>query len=242
MVESQPRPCSGSSGAITTETLERLPNVLWIGGSTFSGKSTVAGILADRYPVEVRSCDEELPRHMQTAAPDLQPTLHLFASLIERPMLMLPPDLLAASVRAMAREQLGMIVDELAGATQAGATQAGATLPGPMIVEGAAVLPECLGPTQAGRQRAVWLLSTEEFLNANYRAAREQLVAGSLQPYSDPERAFRNWMDRDVLFAETVRRNVERLGLRSVLVDGTRPPEAIADEVARMLSLERNAA
>ncbi len=207
-----------------------VPGIFWIGGSTFSGKSTVSGILARGYGMEVLSCDDELPRHVGEATLDHQPTMHLFSRMMDLPLLLLPGHLLAESLRAMALEQLEMILDELA---------KGDT-PDPLLVEGSAVLPEALAPHLTQGRQAVWLVSNEDFLLDNYRAARESLVAGTLARYDDPERAFRGWMDRDLAFSALVRRQVKELGLTALEVDGTRSAEEIAAEVARLFGLERD--
>ena len=212
-----------------TEKVGAPSEVFWIGGSTFSGKSTVSGILARRHGLEVLSCDDELPRHMGEAVLSDQPTLHLFSRMTDLPLLLLPTDLLAESLRAMAREQLEVILGELADRDTSS----------PLLVEGAAVLPECLVPRLSEEHRAVWLVASESFLLTRYRSARESLVAGTLAGYEDPERAFRGWMDRDLAFSAMVRRQLDELDLLSLEVDGTRPPEDIADEVARRFRLER---
>lgn len=45
---------------------------------------------------------------------------------------------------------------------------------------------------------------------------------GGVQTCSDPEKAFHNWMERDIRFAAQVRHQAEQLKLRALVVDGTK--------------------
>ena len=43
--------------------MERFSSVCWLGGTPSSGKSTVTGILSDRYGMHVYHCDEHVKSH-----------------------------------------------------------------------------------------------------------------------------------------------------------------------------------
>lgn len=43
-----------------------------------------------------------------------------------------------------------------------------------------------------------------------------------LEGTSNPEQAFENWMQRDILFAQMVRKEAQKLGYPSLMTDGSR--------------------
>jgi hypothetical protein len=67
--------------------------------------------------------------------------------------------------------------------------------------------------------RAVWMVPTTAFQLRHY--AMREWVPAYLQDCADPEQAFGNWMQRDVLFAEHVRKSAEEMGGRVLVVDST---------------------
>ena len=76
-------------------------------------------------------------------------------------------------------------------------------------------------------RQAIWLVSTEEFKRASYQRRQKSAFANT----SDPERARRNHMGRDLLLAAHIRRRTEELGLAILEVDGMR----LLDEVASLV-------
>jgi hypothetical protein len=105
----------------------------------------------------------------------------------------------------------------------------------PAIVEGADLLPDLLQRGGVGLDRAVWMVPTPEFQIRHY-AAREW-VSEYLKDCADPSVAFKNWMCRDVLFAERVRDLAATVGGRVIVVDGTVSIEDTTWAVAEHLGL-----
>ena len=62
------------------------------------------------------------------------------------------------------------------------------------------------------------MVPTPEFQLAHY--SQREWAKGVVKGCSDPERAFHNWMERDMRFADEVRRQTYSLGLRVLVVDG----------------------
>jgi hypothetical protein len=62
-------------------------------------------------------------------------------------------------------------------------------------------------------------------------------VEGILGECEDPERAYRNWMDRDVAFGLWVREQASELDLEVLEVSGQRTIESNAEIVARHFGL-----
>ena len=58
-----------------------------------------------------------------------------------------------------------------------------------------------------------------------------------LEGTTNPEQAFENWMQRDILFAQMVRQEAVLLGYPSLITDGSQSENQTAEEVAWLLKL-----
>lgn len=88
----------------------------------------------------------------------------------------------------------------------------------PVIAEGFRLLPRLLAPLLPVPRRAVWLLPTPDFRRAAIER-RGGCGSGFLAKTSNPEKALQNLLDRDKMFTDRLRREVERLALPSVDVN-----------------------
>lgn len=192
----------------------------WLGGSPCAGKSTVAGILARRFGLDVYRVDEAFEDHARRLDPLRQPALVRWLAASANERWLRPVDDLVQDAIACYREHLGMVLEDVSART---GTR-------PLLVEGTALLPAEVAGVAASRERALWLLAAPEFQRRHYRERTWawDLVASS----DDPERAFENWMERDVRFAAWVAAEVDALGLGRFTVDGGRTPDEVADAVA----------
>jgi hypothetical protein len=136
-----------------------------------------------------------------------------------------PPEWQAQRELAFYREQFDFLLAELSG------------LPAdrPALVEGADLLPDLLQRVGVPLDRAVWMVPTPAFQLRHY--AMREWVPAYLQGCADPQQAFRNWMQRDVLFAQHVRELAEEMGGRVVVVDSTESLEQAAGIVERHFGL-----
>ncbi|WP_426502056.1 hypothetical protein ACPPVO_30895 [Dactylosporangium sp. McL0621] len=183
--------------------------ILWIGGSPCSGKSTVAGLIAAARGLALYSCDDAFDRHA-----DAGPVMRKVTAMSVGERLAQPVDVQVEDVLRLYREEFPLMLRELAG---------------PVVAEGAALLPELLAGLAVPRGRAVWIVPTEDFQRHHYRhrAWARALVAGA----PDPEAAFERWMERDATFARLVAGQARDLGYTVITVDGTRSPGDIAAAV-----------
>ncbi len=192
----------------------------WLGGSPCAGKSTVAGILARRYDLDVYRVDEAFEDHALRLDPVRQPALVRWLAASPNERWLRPVDDLVDDAIACYREHLGMVLEDVA------------ARPGmrPLLIEGTALLPAEVAGVALGPERALWLLATPAFQRRHYRerAWAWDVVASS----HDPERAFENWMERDTRFAVWVAAEVDACGLGRCTVDGDRTADEVADAVA----------
>jgi hypothetical protein len=185
-------------------------HIYWIGGSPCSGKSTISRLLAERHNSYLYSADEHFQDHVSQADPDQKPHLALLRSIIWDDVFMRPPDVLVEEVFKIYRQEWELILNDLA------------DLPSdrPIIAEGNPFIPECVQTVLDHPDRAVWLVSSTDFQRQHY-PSRGEWVQGVLSECSDPERAFRNWMDRDARFGRQVAEQVEQAGLNLIIIDGS---------------------
>jgi hypothetical protein len=199
------------------DLMRRLAHVLWIGGASDAGKSTVARLLAEHHRWQIYPCDFHEHNHfIARADPDRQPTMfgEMQKSLDERWVHPIPEDMFR-SVLATNDERFPMILADLR------------AMPArPMIlVEGPRLFPKLVAPLLTDPHQAVWLMPTEDFARRSI-AARDKPHGRFAS--SDPERFRHNFLRRDTLLAEYIRREATRLGLPLIEVDGSRSAEEMA--------------
>jgi hypothetical protein len=198
-----------------------LAHVRWIGGATDSGKTSVARALAQKYGLQAYHLDlydrEEPPGHWSRTDPVRHPHMHATPTR-DRDWMWVhtTPEELVARWHRCAPERFQLVLEDLLALPAAP----------PVVAEGYGLTPDLVGPLLPSKRHAVWLVSTEAFKRVVY--ARRGKGG---KDTSDPERARRNHFGRDVLLAEHFRDRAEALGLPVVVIDGTRPLEAIVSLV-----------
>jgi hypothetical protein len=178
--------------------------VVWIGGSTGSGKTTVTRILAARHGLRVFPVDAFWYSHV-----------HRLGELADEPApdaqwLDMTPAEQAADFEASTRRRWPLVVADL-----------DALPPSPpVIVEGPQVLPDLIPPGD----RAVFLVGTTEW-------QRSVLEKRPLPMTADPPRALENRIEKDRLYGQRVVSLARARGFPVISIDGSRTPEEIAEEI-----------
>ena len=187
--------------------MEELRHVLWIGGGSRSGKTTIARRLARRYGLRWYSADAQTWRHRDLAVAAGHPAALRFESLsLEERAEATPAELLEMGLHA---ERGPMVVDDVRGLPRV-----------PLVVaEGSTVPPFLVSRAIAARDRAVWLLPTPEFGAAriNVRDAPE------------PVRPLLRETWR--LGIELIEREVAEHRAPALVVDGSRDLDEVTAEV-----------
>ena len=93
----------------------------------------------------------------------------------------------------------------------------------PVLLEGAAFLPELVAKVRPQPQRVLYLVPTKAFQIDHY--AQRPFIQGILKECDDPERAFANWMERDHLFGQEILKQAQEFGYATIIVDGNRSVE-----------------
>jgi len=197
-----------------------LSHVLWIGGATDTGKTTISQIIAERYGFQIYNYDRhDLPQLERLAQTLPRYRAFLDASLDERWVRPEPEDLLQFLLRGF-QDRFPLVVKDLLDLSRE-----------PMIVaEGFGLTPELLSPVLSNKRQAIWLVPTEEFKWASMKRRNKPSFRDKV---SDPERATRNVFRRDMLLAERVKEQAQSRGLTVYEVDGSRSAEKVATLIER---------
>jgi hypothetical protein len=199
-----------------------LDHVLWIGGATDSGKTSVARELAEKYSVQAYHYDlydrVELPGHWARVDPIRHP--HMDASEItdrDRMWVDTTPEELVDGWLKTTPERFQLVLEDLL------------ALPSepPIVAEGYGLLPDLVLPLLTSTRKAIWLVSNEPFKRAMYDLRGKGTFAGT----RDPARARWNHIQRDLLLAGYISGRATELGLAVVEVDGTQSLEQITSLV-----------
>lgn len=88
-----------------------------------------------------------------------------------------------------------------------------------LLVEGAGLLPHLIKSIEEPAVSYLCLTPTVDFQKKHYK--KREWVPYVLEGTSNPEQAFENWMQRDILFAQMVRKEAQKLGYPSLMTDGS---------------------
>jgi hypothetical protein len=204
------------------DPLTTLQRALWIGGGQWAGKSTVAGILAERYGLthyhydyhDARGhLDRRIARQLRRGEAPVEPDPEIM-------WIRWTVEQAVDEALTTFRERFEYVQDDLRALVS----------PHPVIAEGWGLRPELVAPLLSSPQRMVIMVPTEDFRQCQLRRLPR---AGTLgRNLSDPELAQRNRIARDRLIAEDAIRSANRLDMRVIEVDGSRDAQTMAELIA----------
>ena len=195
--------------------------ILWIGGATDAGKTTLARELAARFGCELYEYDRTDAIHHEALAsehPDIAAFLQ--ASLDDRWVTPTPAELFERSMRSF-RLRWPLLLRDL--------DERRASLQSLFIVEGFGLLPELVAPLMGDPRQGLWLTPTDAFRRGSWRRRGKPSFAKQL---SDPQRGAANLLARDRLLAAEIERQAAALQRKLIRNDGGRTPEQLAQAAA----------
>jgi hypothetical protein len=185
-----------------------LNHVYWIGGSPCSGKSSIVDALATQHGLSRYQADEAFFQHEKVVVSEQHPVFYKLTHCTSEELWMRPVEEQVAEEITLYREEFPLILEDLLALPKSP----------PILAEGAALLPECVIPLLMGLHRAIWIIPTEEFQLSCY--GRREWAKDVVKACTNPERAFRNWMQRDIRFARFAHQQAQQRGASVLVVNG----------------------
>lgn len=199
-----------------------LAHVLWIGGGTDAGKTTVAEAIVQRHGLQSYNFDRNERSHIERrlAAGDYQGRKHPYAMTPDAMWVDQTPTAMAAGVIRGWSRRVDFVLEDLLAMPKA-----------PLILaEGPGFFPEVIAPLLSTPRQAIWLVPERNF--------KRQIVVQRGKPSvrhetRDPALATENIIARDLLVTQHVRQEATKRGLRLLEIDGTQTVEEVITIVER---------
>ena len=195
-----------------------------IGGSPCSGKSTLASLLARKYDLLHIKLDDLVDEMMSQASVDSRPICLLRQDRNPEQIWMRNPEEMADEEWRFYEEIFPYVKSCLIKDQDKA-----------LLVEGAGLLPHLIKSLEEPAVSYLCLTPTADFQKKHYK--QREWVPYVLEGTSNPEQAFENWMQRDILFAQMVRKEAQKLSYPSLMTDGSRSEKETAEKIARLLKL-----
>jgi 2-phosphoglycerate kinase len=212
----------------TTHSQRLFSSAYIIGGSPCSGKSTIAEALASQYGLQYYKADDHDPEHMRRSNPDQQPIMFKLSRMSWDAIWSQAPEKQCTDERTYYRENFPFILEDLAKLDEEK----------PVLLEGAAFLPELITSLPVKPENVVYMIPTLEFQLYHY--SQRTFVKHILKDCQDPKQAFENWMQRDHLFGLELMRKAKECGFRVILVDGSVDIQGQFETVRAQFNLKSN--
>jgi len=196
---------------ITDQNTKKLFSQAYIlGGSPCSGKSTIAERLSNTFKIPYYKVDDHERDHSKRSDPNRHPIMHNYQKMSWNEIWMRSVSFQVKEEFEYYRERFEMVVQDL-----------GKYDPNkPILLEGAAYLPELLEENHANSKRVIFLVPTKEFQLQHY--SQRPWIKHILQECEDQEKAFENWMMRDHLFGKEILQQAKQRNYKTIVVDGKR--------------------
>lgn len=205
----------------------QLRHVYWIGGGSGAGKSTITRRIAAEHGLQAYVTDDVMADHAKRSTPRDSPLLHMFMAMnMDQRWVERSPEAMLDTFHWFRGECFNMIIEDILNLPK----QSG------IVIDGFRLLPHLVKPLLADRNHAVWLIPTAEFREA-VLASRGGSKSGFVAKTSDPERAFRNLLERDAMFTKRLNDEAQRLGLNTIEVNSAMTEDDLTARVLRAFKL-----
>ena len=195
-----------------------------IGGSPCSGKSTIASLLTQQYGLLHIKLDDLTDQMMDQARANAKPISLLRQDRSPDQIWLRKPEEMADEEWRFYEEIFPYVASYLLEHQDQ-----------PLLLEGAGLLPHLVKELEWPASSYLCLTPTADFQKKHYK--QREWVPYVLEGTTNPEQAFENWMQRDILFAQMVRKEAMELGYPSLIADGSQSEKQTVEEVARLLKL-----
>lgn len=187
-----------------------MAKIYYIGGSPCSGKSTLAEMLEKKHNLKYFKLDDKLDEYMKRAKADGKKYSLRYFDMTPDEIWLRTPETQNVEEIEIYKEIFEYALIDLKQISQDNDNS--------IIAEGAGFLPELMKEIGVAKNEYVCIVPKKEFQNEKY--SQRPWVPYVLEGCSDKKQAFRNWMERDALFAVEVVQSAKHLGYSSIIVDG----------------------
>ena len=201
-------------------------NTYYIGGSPCTGKSTVAEILSKKYNLYYFKVDDFLDGYTKLGALNGYPICKKTIALNAEQIWMRDPVLQCKEEFEWYREIFEYVIEDLKQICCKNG----------IITEGTAYVPTLIKRLGITKDRYMSITPTPEFQVLNFR--KREFVPYVLEGCSDMEKAFSNWMNRDIIFAKEIQRQCFEENYISVINDGSIKIDKLVDIVSTHFGLD----
>lgn len=188
-------------------------NIYWIGGSPCAGKSTISRMLVKKYNFLLYKCDDYLDEHFKIGKERNFPIMSKLSNMTCDEIWMRPIDIQVYEEFEYYKEELVLILEELSKYSKYKK----------ILVEGTAILPEFIEERKIEKNKVVFIVPTAEFQLKHYK--EREFIPYVLRGCKNQEKAFENWMDRDIKFALDVANKARKNKMNLIVNDGNKSVE-----------------
>jgi hypothetical protein len=188
-----------------------LARVYWISGSVCAGKTTVSSIIAERNGWNAYHADEWEDAHRERATPETHPTYHAVSRITGDDLWLRPLEEQIRTDQVGADEELDLILDDAAELLSENGK--------PLLIDGY-IRPSRLLPLLPSKKHAFYLIATEHFLLEQYK--RRPWIHDVLAKTTDKQKAWDNWMKRDLAAARSLQNEASENDMQFLNVDESR--------------------
>ena len=205
--------------------MNNLNNIYWIGGSPCAGKSSISEMLVEKYNFTLYKCDDYLDKHHKIGIERKYPIMNKISKMTCDEIWMRAIDIQVYEEFEYYREEFKLILEELEKYSKEKK----------ILVEGTAILPELVESMKTKKNRVVFIVPTAEFQLKHYK--KREFIPYVLSGCKDQEKAFENWMQRDIEFAIEVSRQTKLNGRNLIITDGNKTLEENILKVEKFFKL-----
>jgi len=185
-------------------------HIYYIGGSPCCGKSTIAKKISEKYGFQYYKADDFLMEFIQKGVKNGDEWLRHISEMSLDQLWLRNPIKLNEEQLIIYEKIFPYFMTELDKLNKNT----------PIITEGAAFLPSLVDKIGIEKTRYICMVPTREFQIQHY--SKRLWVNDYLSSCSDKEKAFNNWMERDVLFALSTMKQAREKGYATLVVDGNK--------------------
>lgn len=204
-----------------------MEEIYFIGGSPCSGKSTIAERLAKAFAMYYFKVDDYLDDYLDMAKEAGKVYSTKAKTLSAEETWMRTPEIQEQEKLKIYEEIFEYVLQDVEKLAKSR----------PVITEGAAYLPRLVKAIGIDKLHYVNITPTKDFQYEHYKM--RLWVPYVLEGCTDQNQAFENWMERDVLFANTVRKEAAQYGYSCILIDGSAGVEEIYGKVCSIFGLKQ---